>query len=481
MLPPLRGESIGKPLAAGLNARSDRISTDPGHRRGARRGARNPAPPLEKVTRMAQAVAIVIAALLVITALKDKAHALGIWLTILMTHGVIVHVLGPGATNLPLFVGLALVPFLLKNKGGFHIDPVYLLLVTLFLTAGAFSAILNEGDFSALRKLGVYVKPMLLCALILGGVEDRRTLSVIAAYIIASGVFGGLFNAYQQVFGAFWTQAWDPSLNRATGLRGDANDTAMLLLLAVPLAYVWLINAKSLPGKVLAAVSLSLIAVGVVLTGSRAGFLALVIVALLLTFHQVHSRRRSLFGIARPRKVIIAAVFAGFAALAAPGYYWERMSTLVSGEEVGGAQSLYGRAELLRRGIDTWLNNPLLGVGAGQFGRAFSSESRTFSGDTAGPVAHNMYVEFLAEFGLLGAAPMFVIFFIALVRFYRLDATLSPGVQSGRHVGFGYALGFFAMLLMGFTLSQGYNSVFWFVIGLGLSAKRLGLLEGSHK
>lgn len=409
---------------------------------------------------MAQIIAVLIALLLVLIALKDKAHAFGVWLAILMSHGVIVHYLGPGATNLPLFVGLALVPFLLWNKNGFYLDALPLFLLGLFLTVGAFSALVNGGDFGAIKKLTVYGKPILLCVLIMGGIEDRRTFLVIAGYIIASGVFGGLFNAYQQVLGMQLAQSWDPSLSRAAGLRGDPNDTAMLLLLTLPLAYVWLINAQGLRRKAPAAASLLIIAAGVILTGSRAAFLVLAIVGLLLTFHQAHLRARRVFALPGPKKLITAALVVAAAALTAPGYYWERVGTLVTGVEVGGAESLYGRQQLLKSSFDVWLNHPLLGIGPGEFRR------------TAGNVAHNMYLEFLAEFGFIGAMAVFGIFCIAMVRLAKLDTRFARSAGETRHLGFGYAVGLFAMLMMANTLSQGYNSVFWFVIGLGLAAKR---------
>jgi O-antigen ligase len=127
---------------------------------------------------------------------------------------------------------------------------------------------------------------------------------------------------------------------------------------------------------------------------------------------------------------------------------------------------------MLQKGLGIWMNHPLLGVGPGQFYRSYYSQSAFFNQNTHGLVAHNMYVEFLAEFGVIGALAVFSVFYIALIRLLRLDATAIQEGGGGRYVGFGYALGLFAMLLMSFTLSQGYNSVFWFIVGMGLSAKR---------
>lgn len=423
---------------------------------------------------MAQAILICTILILVITGFKSRIHGLGIWLFVLITHGIFVHLFGDGLQHMPLFMGLAMIPVAIFSRDGFKVDILPISLLFLFFASISVSFLVNGGDASSVEKVIAYIKPMFVCFLVFGCIKNRETLSVIARYVIAAAIIGSLFNIYQQIFGVhLLLNPWDKSLSRAAGLRGDPNDTAMLLLLALPLIYYKLINSHKEFKKYIYLVSAFMVIVGVVLTGSRAGFAVMALFAGALVMHKAKESRPKIFNIPSLKNIFLVIIFSVVAVLAAPGYYWERMSTLISGEEIHQSQSLYGRKYLLVRGFEIWLENPIVGVGPGQFHDAIYGGNIIISKkeSSKNAVAHNMYVEFLAEFGILGFGVFMSLCVLAIRNFLRIDYLLFKN-NKDQYIGYGYALGLFSMLLMGFTLSQGYNSVLWFVLGIGLGAGR---------
>src|SRR5712691_10963380 len=102
----------------------------------------------------------------------------------------------------------------------------------------------------------------------------------------------------------------------------DANDMATLIVTAMPLGLYFVLTRRRSRLRVLALAGLAVLAVGLIRSGSRGGFLALLAVTafVLLGFTTVPARAR-LAGLI----VILAVVFA-----AASDRYWSQMQTLIS-------------------------------------------------------------------------------------------------------------------------------------------------------
>jgi O-antigen ligase len=103
---------------------------------------------------------------------------------------------------------------------------------------------------------------------------------------------------------------------------------------------------------------------------------------------------------------------------------------------------------------------------------ATGGQSRSGSNKGAGKtyaVAHNMYLEFFAENGAIGGILFLSIFILCIRQALRYDRL--SGLASRSHFGLGFtlALALAAMLFAGLFLSQGRNSVLWFVVGMGFA------------
>lgn len=421
---------------------------------------------------MAQIVIVLSIMAVFVAAARSRGDAFGVFIFVLLTHGMFVHFFGAELHHLPFFTGLATIPVVLFGSARFKVDWVSLGAVALFFVAIVLSLLASADIEVSMLKAIAYVKPLLVCLLLAGALTSKLDLSRAASYVVIAAVTGAMFNLYQQITGSQISyNEWDTSLSRAASLRADPNDTAMLLLAALPIAYYKIVNASKAITRLLYLACAGGIVIGIIMTGSRAGFVVLVSVGVAIMLHNPRVPRHRVISWPSPRNLVLALILGVAAFIAAPGYYWDRMATLMSGQEVGGAQSLYDRKTLLVQGIDAWLENPIFGAGVGQFHNSLYGSYATSPSSERKAVAHNMYLEFLVESGVVGLMAFLSIVFIAIRRFILLDRE-TFSFNEERYIGYGFAGGTFAMLVMGMTLSQGYNPILWCFLGCGLASKR---------
>jgi O-antigen ligase len=179
------------------------------------------------------------------------------------------------------------------------------------------------------------------------------------------------------------------SAGRLEGLLGGSysnpNDLALAAVISLPLCLALLFLSGSRLGKAAWTLAISLLIYTVLLTGSRGGFLSLVVAATVCLL---------LFGIQGRRRYLLF-----LAALAGVACWHYSSATLV--ERLKGtfnpkqnAASAYGSAQqrerLFRRSIEVTEDHPLLGVGPGNF--------HVIAGNWQ--VTHNSFTEISAEGGL---------------------------------------------------------------------------------
>lgn len=124
------------------------------------------------------------------------------------------------------------------------------------------------------------------------------------------------------------------------------------------------------------------------------------------------------------------------------------------------------RWETITRGLDMWLENPLLGGGLG----AFIESSKSWANEPL--VIHNTPVWILAEFGLLGAL-IFGGVFIAMLFFTWRWKSESPSRRMLLSI-----LIIFAIFSMAHEIY--YQRMFWLVLGL-VMAKPMGAFDNLKK
>src|SRR5207244_3656445 len=142
---------------------------------------------------------------------------------------------------------------------------------------------------------------------------------------------------------------------KAGSLTYDANDLALVLVLALPLL-VYLFSTSKLALKLLSCAMIFICLYGIVLSQSRGGFLALLVVGILIL-------SRSTIGVTAKIGIIALAFFV-FGSLAGM-HYWDRMYTMWS-PQTEYDQTAGGRTELWKTGLQIMATHPW-GVGINGF------------------------------------------------------------------------------------------------------------------
>lgn len=189
----------------------------------------------------------------------------------------------------------------------------------------------------------------------------------------------------------------NPVKGPGSGFLSDENDLALGLVVVTPMAWSLYQAAARSGQRALAGFSSVAIAVAVVLTFSRGGFIGLIFV---LTAIAVAAKRR-FFSIA------FLAVVITVAWNLAPPQYRERIASIRHYREDESAQArmyTWQAAELMFR------DRPFFGVGAGNFSTAYGLKYRPPEAHTMWRATHSIYYECLAELGAAGC-----IFFCALI------------------------------------------------------------------
>ncbi len=219
--------------------------------------------------------------------------------------------------------------------------------------------------------------------------------------------------------------------------------------------------------RVLAAAIAVLCVAGVVYTQSRAAVIALLIVAVVIgLLHGVRLR-------------VVALALCGaiaFGALVLPQTLQQRVGALpdVVSSDAGAIEdsSLRGRTSENLAGLQMWRDHPLLGVGPDNFEVRYQHYSARIGIDPRPQErgAHNLYLESLAETGLLGTIAFLAVLWLALAGAWRARARL-PGRDA--LLGEGLFVALLAFLICAVTLNSAYARYEWIFVGLALAAGQL--------
>jgi O-antigen ligase len=219
--------------------------------------------------------------------------------------------------------------------------------------------------------------------------------------ICGAALGAGAIKSYMN--GEFTTQGL-----RIKGLVGgmfeNPNDLATALNLLLPFAVLLTLTSKGI-ARLLYLGCAAVMAIGVLATFSRGGFLGLIASGGVLLWKLGRGRRL--------KAALAAALICGtlFAFTpGGPGVYWARIATIFNTEEdqTGSAQL---RRQLMERAASIAINRPIFGVGMGNFHIYSISEKG----------AHNSYFEIAAELGVMGLVAYLIVIFAPLRSLRRIE------------------------------------------------------------
>lgn len=189
---------------------------------------------------------------------------------------------------------------------------------------------------------------------------------------------------------------------------GDSNGVASVFVLFLPVALAKAFSGSSRKERLFGWGCVAVMVVLVICTKSRGGLLGLVAAAVAFGFFT-----------GRFRNVVVAALFMAVMALPfVTDSFLERVKTMESGRSLDGSAS--SRLVLWQAGLMIFTDHPVLGSGFLTYPEAkmkyqnrFNDLDPDFKGwvfrEVDKKVTHNTYIQMLADCGLLGAIPFFLL------------------------------------------------------------------------
>jgi O-antigen ligase len=263
------------------------------------------------------------------------------------------------------------------------------------------------------------------------------------------------------------------------GWLGDENDFGMEMNVAIPVAFFMYQGATNKGMKFLYVGLLGVFVMSLISTSSRGGFLGLLAVAAYCWFYA-------------PKKImslLLGLCLAGLVLVAAPQEYWDRINSITEDKTMDEGTAGQ-RVFTWGIGWEMFLDNPLFGVGQGNFPWAIGEYmgGRTWQTKSlAGRQAHSLYFTLLPELGIVG-----VMIFGAMVYFNyrdtrvktllslasrpissRRDEIRMKDSEIGRAELYGNAIlgGMIGYLATSTFISTLYYPTFWILMGLAVALR----------
>lgn len=307
---------------------------------------------------------------------------------------------GLGGMQLSMWVAIAILVGLVLAFGRERFATIRLQTLLLIMIGGWFAIACHAAqlpDLSA-KWLDIYLKIILISVITTGLITTRKRfdfmLTVIAFSLGLLGLKNGIF-----AIAAGGAQF----LNGPGGFMIDRNAYAVALNMAIPLLVGVALTTEHKPIRLTALGLVPFCMITIFCTFSRGGLLTLGVVAAMLVWR---TRKPAL------AMLVLALGIGAFAATASDRLkekYAERSSSISSFEEDSSAM---GRIRSWGVAVRMWSDHPITGVGPRNFTLLYRRYGRTDEVH----VAHNSYLQMLAETGLPGFGLFVSLLIVSLVR-----------------------------------------------------------------
>jgi putative inorganic carbon (hco3(-)) transporter len=313
----------------------------------------------------------------------------------------------PALGDFPLVKILAMsvltIYILSKGAAGDRLS-VWTLEMTMLVTIAALGLLLMPLAASPKDSIDTltdtYLKTVIIFILMVNLIDTRQRIFSLWKLVVVCGVALGLGAIKSYTKGEFTAQGL-----RIEGLVGgmfeNPNDLATALDLLLPFAIALTLIGKGF-ARLFYLVCAAILAIGVLVTLSRGGFLGLIASGGMLLWKLGRGRRL--------KTMLWAAMICGTLFAAMPGGYGARIATIFNNDQdqTGSAQL---RRELMERAASIAINRPIVGVGMGNF-HIYSIREKE---------AHNAYLEIAAELGVMGLIAYLILILAPLRSLHRIE------------------------------------------------------------
>jgi O-antigen ligase len=313
-------------------------------------------------------------------------------------------------------------------------------LFLLFFFGVLFAGLVSGSGFVAISR---YLAFLTFLPFVLVSVETQRDLGRVLRAIVLSLLIVFPYALRQMI-----------RYNERLGIGlYETNYFATILVLVIPLAFVFAAEATVPLRRRLWLVTGLLLVLELFLTSSRGGFLGLLVAGMVFVY-----RRRGPMGAVAVMAVLLLGL------IIVPTDLGSRLWTVFETEQAAPAgleASNKAHVALFFAALRMIGDNPIFGVGP----LNFKSLSTLYTGLEQGNIAHNSFLEVAAEFGL----PVFVIFVLLLLSVFRIlnrATELGASAEGRRLAGWAEGLrsGLTGFLVAGCFISAQYEEMLWLAV-----------------
>jgi O-antigen ligase len=234
----------------------------------------------------------------------------------------------------------------------------------------------------------LYVKIILIFALMVTTLTTPKRLRQLTWLMIVASGYLAARGVLDYARGVNLTEG-DRLKGAVGGIFENPNDLALnLVTFLAPTIFIILLERRPLRRLMAGGIAVLMLAV-IVATKSRGGFLGLSAMLLVVAYYTIKVKPQWIF--AGVLAVVVAVPML-------PQRFWDRMDSITNGEN-DATGSREARLRLMQQAVQVFADNPLTGIGAGQF--------ENYNGPGAierNRATHNVWLQVAAELGLLGLA-----------------------------------------------------------------------------
>ncbi len=255
---------------------------------------------------------------------------------------------------------------------------------------------------------------------------------------------------------------------RVTGPLDDPNFYAQILLMTLPLAAYRFLTGTNVVGRVAGGFASLLIVAAAIFTYSRGGFVAIVVVSVLI----IRERRWNPY---RAFSIVLLVLAIMLPIL--PAGYLDRLATLSdifpSDITMQTENSFRGRTSEMLIAVQMFLDHPVFGVGVANYETLYLDYSSRLGLDDRlqHREAHSLYLETAAETGVVGIISLGIMLGLVFSSIHRAKKNLLK-LQRPDLVPWvnGIQLGLVSYLITSIFLHGAYDRYLWLMISFAVSA-----------
>lgn len=341
--------------------------------------------------------------------------------------------------------------------------PLGLLLATQMWVAIQWLGGISQDPGSTFQYLMLGIGYCLLYLLVVGLVRTRKRISILLGVLVFSGVFQAFFGTFMTLSGVEWLvlEAKQFHVGHATGTFVNRNHLAgyleitmaagigLLMALRDGGRFRWARLMETIIGpKMRVRLGLVIMVIALVMSHSRMGntafFASLLIVggAFVLIDRENRLRNSLILASIIVIDIVIISQYFGLDQLKDRLVNTRLNDVVVDGNVVLEANEYRGL--VVQQALPLARENPLVGQGAGSFEAVFPA----YAGSDI-PLhydhAHNDFLQFFIEFGLIGCLPLAL--FVGISMFYAIRAMRQRQSLYRSGLGFGTAIGILSLMI----------------------------------